>query len=123
MPMKDILDARGRNLNETLSLLEAMVNMDSPSVDKPLVDRFVRFLGPKFEALGASVQYISAERFGDHLVARFNESSSKKGLLILGHTDTVFPAGEVARRPFKVEGNRATGPGAFDMKGGIALIW
>jgi glutamate carboxypeptidase len=122
MHMKDLLNALRRNLPETLSLLEAMVNMDSPSVDKHLVDSFVRFLGPKFAALGGVVEYSAAERFGDHLVVNF-EGSSKDRLLILGHTDTVFPAGEAKRRPFKIENNRATGPGVFDMKAGIALLW
>src|SRR4030095_7782449 len=107
MHMKDILDALRQDLPETLSLLEAMVNMDSPSVDKPLVDSFVRFLGPKFAAIGGVVEYSAAERFGDPLVVKF-EGSSKKRLLILGHTDTVFPAGEATRRPFRIENNRAT---------------
>lgn len=121
MQMKDLLDALRANLSETLILLEAMVNMDSPSPDKHLVDTFVRFLGPTFEALGGTVEYVSAERFGDHLLARFDGPSNNR-LLILGHTDTVFPAGEVFRRPFRIENNRATGPGVFDMKGGIALL-
>jgi glutamate carboxypeptidase len=121
MQMNDLLSTLRQDLPATLNLLEAMVNMDSPSVDKPLVDRFARFLGPKFEALGGIVEYASAERFGDHLVAKF-EGLSNDGLLILGHTDTVFPAGESVRRPFRVENNRATGPGVFDMKAGIALI-
>jgi len=122
MNMMDLLDALRRNLPETLSLLEAMVNMDSPSTDKQLVDSFMRFLGPKFAEIGGAVEYSAAERFGDHLVVKF-EGSSKGRLLILGHTDTVFPAGEARRRPFRIVNNRATGPGVFDMKAGIALIW
>ena len=122
MPMKDLLQTLRRNMPETLSLLEAVVNMDSPTVDKPLVDRLVRYLGTKFQTLGGSVEYIPAERFGDHLVAKF-DGASKSRMLILGHTDTVFPAGEVGRRPFRIENDRATGPGVFDMKAGITLIW
>jgi glutamate carboxypeptidase len=122
MPMKDLLETLRRNMPETISLLEAVVNMDSPTVDKPLVDRLVRYLGTRFQTLGGSVEYIPAERFGDHLVARF-DGASKSRLLVLGHTDTVFPAGEVDRRPFKIENDRATGPGVFDMKAGITLIW
>ena len=122
MPMKDLLETLRRNMPETISLLEAVVNMDSPTVDKPLVDRLVRYLGTRFQTLGGSVEYIPAERFGDHLVARF-DGASKSRLLILGHTDTVFPAGEVGRRPFRIENDRATGPGVFDMKAGITLIW
>ncbi|WP_392669048.1 M20 family metallopeptidase [Streptomyces sp. LN785] len=40
-------------------------------------------------------------------------------VLILGHHDTVFPLGTLGRRPFKVEDGRATGPGVFDMLGGL----
>ena len=40
---------------------------------------------------------------------------------LLGHTDTVFPAGTVAARPFRREGMRCFGPGVADMKGGLVL--
>ncbi len=42
----------------------------------------------------------------------------------LGHYDTVFDAGTVAQRPAKVDGDRVTGPGVFDMKAGLVqLVW
>ena len=40
---------------------------------------------------------------------------------LLGHGDTVFPAGTVAERPFRREGDRCFGPGVADMKGGLVL--
>ena len=40
-------------------------------------------------------------------------------LLLVGHHDTVFPAGTVAARPFAVADGRITGPGVFDMKAGL----
>ena len=40
-------------------------------------------------------------------------------MLVLGHHDTVFPLGTLAQRPFRVADGKATGPGVFDMKGGI----
>lgn len=43
-------------------------------------------------------------------------------VLLIGHVDTVFPTGTVAERPFQVEGDRATGPGVFDMKAGIVIM-
>jgi glutamate carboxypeptidase len=39
----------------------------------------------------------------------------------MGHRDTVFPKGEVGRRPFRIENGRAYGPGVVDMKGGLVL--
>ncbi len=44
-----------------------------------------------------------------------------KTVALLGHTDTVFGLGEALARPFAVSGDRATGPGVADMKGGLVL--
>jgi glutamate carboxypeptidase len=38
---------------------------------------------------------------------------------MIGHTDTVFDPGTAAERPFRIEGDRALGPGVTDMKGGL----
>jgi hypothetical protein len=59
-----------------------MVNMDSPSPDKPLVDQFARFVGLQFEAIGGRVEYVPAERFGDHLLVRFDGPSEDRVLLL-----------------------------------------
>ena len=95
--------------------------MESPSFDKPLVDRFVRFVGDRFAELGGKVDLVPAERFGDHLRIRFAGKSGSR-VLLLGHTDTVFPVDEIQKRPFAIKGNIASGPGVFDMKAGILLM-
>src|SRR5262245_55255820 len=120
--MKQLISHLSQQLPNDLQLLEQMVNMESPSLEKPFVDRFVRFAGSQFEALGGEVQYVPAERFGDHLLVRF-PGESAESVLLLGHTDTVFPSGEAARRPFQIADGKATGPGVFDMKAGILLMW
>ena len=122
MPMQDLLSRLRQHQSETLRLLETMVNMDSPSTDKNLVDAFVKFLGPQFQAIGGQTEVVHSDRFGDHLVVRFPGPGTSR-VLLLGHTDTVFAAGDAARRPFRIENGRAKGPGVFDMKGGIALVW
>jgi glutamate carboxypeptidase len=53
-----------------------------------------------------------------HLLWR---SGAERPVLLLGHVDTVFPVGTVDRRPFAVDGDRATGPGVFDMKSGLVI--
>lgn len=120
--MQDIHSRTRQDLSETLAFLERMVNMDSPSPEKGLVDAFTRVVGGQFEAIGGKIEYVPAERFGDQLIARFGPETAN-GVLLLGHSDTVFPSGEVAKRPFRVQNNHATGPGVFDMKAGIALMW
>ena len=47
--------------------------------------------------------------------------SGRGVVALLGHTDTVFPVGTVAARPFRREGMRCFGPGVADMKGGLVL--
>src|SRR5262245_41641687 len=101
--MNELLAHLQRELGTDLLFLEQMVNMESPSHDKALVDRFARFVGSRFDALGATVEYVRAERFGDHLLARF-DGESRERILLLGHTDTVFSAGQAARRPFRIDG-------------------
>jgi glutamate carboxypeptidase len=107
---------------EPLQLLEQMVMMESPSFDKALVDSFGRFVAAHFTAIGGRAEFIPVEKFGNHLVIRFGDHQQPP-VMLLGHIDTVFPEGETLRRPFRIEGNRAMGPGVFDMKGGILLMW
>ena len=122
LDMNDLLPHLQQQLPEALSFLEQMVSMESPSPDKLLVDLFARFTGSKFQEAGGEVDYVPASGFGDHLRVRFT-SKSKDRILLLGHTDTVWPAGEIQKRPFRIDGGRALGPGVFDMKAGILLMW
>ena len=59
---------------------------------------------------------------GDQLFARWNAAAPGKPILFLMHLDTVWPLGTLAARPVHVEGDRLIGPGAWDMKGSIALV-
>jgi len=120
--MSELLPFLTQQLPDSLKFLEQMVNMESPSLDKALVDNFARFVGPKFEAIGGRIDYVQADRFGDHLRARFAGKSSER-ILLLGHMDTVWPTGEAEKRRFRIDAGRATGPGVFDMKAGILLMW
>jgi glutamate carboxypeptidase len=120
--MKDLVSHLKQQLPETLRFLDQMVSMESPSFDKPLVDKFTRFAGTRFQEIGGEIEYVATERFGDHMRARFRGKSPDR-ILLLGHTDTVWPAGEIEKRPFKIEDGRVLGPGVFDMKAGILLMW
>lgn len=44
-------------------------------------------------------------------------------VLMLGHLDTVWPLGTIERWAYAVEGDRATGPGIFDMKAGVVQLF
>jgi glutamate carboxypeptidase len=106
---------------EWVALLRDLVNLDSGTLDKSDVDRVGRLLADQVAALGFAVQRVPQERYGDHYVAR-KPGRGDRRLLLLGHFDTVWPRGTAAARPFTISGDRATGPGVYDMKGGLTVM-
>src|SRR5690606_27168534 len=58
---------------------------------------------------------------GDHLVTRWGPDDGEH-LMLLGHYDTVWPVGQLARMPYADDGTRISGPGTYDMKGGLVVI-
>jgi len=57
---------------------------------------------------------------GTHLIAALPGRGQGR-VVLLGHHDTVFPAGTAAERPLVVRDGVAAGPGVADMKGGLLL--
>jgi glutamate carboxypeptidase len=111
-----------RRLPDFLADLERLVNIDCGSFTAGGVDEVGRWTGGFLERLGATVEYRPDPkgRFGHTVVATFDgELAGAPRVLLIGHMDTVFDAGTVARRPFRLDGNIATGPGVTDMKAGL----
>ncbi len=74
-------------------------------------------MAAELEALGAHVRLLD----GEHLVAELDGAGSSP-LLLLGHTDTVWPAGTLSELPFRADGDRAYGPGIYDMKACLVVL-
>jgi glutamate carboxypeptidase len=108
--------------DQIVATIRELVEIESPSDDKPAADRLSALLAEKFAALGAQVKIHRAEKFGNHLQVDFPAQSAAKPVLLLGHYDTVYPLGTLASMPCRVEKDRLTGPGVLDMKSGIALM-
>src|SRR3954451_13732792 len=105
-----------------IDLLRDAVNIDSGSYDKPGVDAVGARFEQHFAAFGVEAWREPHDVFGDALHALVAKpGSNEKPVLLMGHRDTVFPRGEVARRPFTIEGGRAYGPGVADMKAGLVI--
>ncbi|MBE0558820.1 MAG: M20 family metallopeptidase [Proteobacteria bacterium] len=98
-----------------IAMLRDMVEMETPSADKKAVYRLAQYMADRFARIGADGEFLQPNA-GDHLRASWG--SGDEQVLVLCHLDTVWPVGELARRPFCVEGGRAYGPGVYDMKGG-----
>ena len=118
--IRDRLEAR---LPAFLEELEQLVSIDSGTFDKAGVDTVGAHLQQRYVDLGAEVEIHSHDLFGDTLVARLAGAGVGR-ILLIGHTDTVYPAGTVAARPFRIENGRAMGPGSADMKAGdLAILY
>src|SRR5216684_7757417 len=117
---RTILDWLAAQRPAMLALLEALVNIDSGSHDKPGVDAVGARLRGVLESHGIAHDVIPDDRFGDALRASVG-SGPNTTILLMGHRDTVFPQGEASRRPFRIEGERAYGPGVADMKPGLVM--
>ncbi|HEX4271699.1 MAG TPA: glutamate carboxypeptidase [Rhizomicrobium sp.] len=103
-----------------LDLLGQIVNIDSGTGDVAGGAKITALLAERLKALGAQTHYETAEAPGlpDNLVATFH-GNGKGRILIVSHVDTVFGPGTVAQRPFKIDGDRAHGPGLGDEKAGV----
>src|SRR5215467_6159788 len=100
--------------------LRSIVDIDSGSYTPDGIAAVADYLEPRIAALGATVERVDGGALGPSLVARFSGSGQGQ-MLLIGHMDTVFPAGEVAERPFRVADGRAYGPGVLDMKSGLLV--
>ncbi|MGH2635672.1 MAG: M20 family metallopeptidase [Actinomycetota bacterium] len=115
--------ATGR-LEDFLAALERMVNVDCGSYTPAGVNEIADACEARFAGRGWAVERIShaptdgEPRLGDLVIGRLDGSGGPR-ILMIGHTDTVFDPGTVSERPFRIEGDRALGPGVSDMKGGL----
>src|SRR5216683_3097970 len=104
-------------------LLGQFVRAESPSFDKAAVDRFGRIVATECRRRGGKVTLLRQHERGHHIRAEWNPRSSggRGQVLVLGHLDTVYGLGSLSRMPFRLSRGRASGPGTFDMKGGLVI--
>jgi glutamate carboxypeptidase len=107
--------------DEMAATIRQLVEIESPSDHKQAADRLGQILCAKFEALSGRTHFHRNRQFGDHLRVDFAAGAGQP-VLLLGHYDTVYPLGTLAGMPCRVENGLLYGPGAFDMKSGIALM-
>ncbi|MFM1761592.1 MAG: hypothetical protein RL478_1202 [Actinomycetota bacterium] len=107
------LDARTAQMVEHV---KQFVNIESPSNEPEMLQRSAEFLAQVMtDVLGKAPQIIASDK-GPHVHWKGSDDTK---VLIVGHHDTVFPKGTVAKRGFSIDGDVARGPGIFDMKAGI----
>ncbi len=114
--------------SEILDGIRAWIEIESPTDDLTAMTRMADRMEADYAAIGARVERIAGrDGCGDHLLALEDrlcppDAADGPGVLVLSHMDTVHPIGTLAGPlPFRIEGDRAYGPGAEDMKGGTYL--
>ncbi|MBI1323516.1 M20/M25/M40 family metallo-hydrolase [bacterium] len=110
-------------LDRFVAALKTLVEMESPSRDKPALDRVADHLAQEWSSAGLSVTRIANAQGGDHLRIDWPlpDDSAAKPWLVLGHFDTVWASGTLEKMPFRRDGDQLFGPGTYDMKASLAM--
>src|SRR6266480_4650099 len=118
---KTLLQLLKPRLPQMLATLRRFVTAESPSLEKAAADRCCRVIAEEWNKRGTRVERIAQKHRGDllRITPAPNKSGSSGQLLVLGHYDTVYSTGTLAKMPFRLEGGKAYGPGTFDMNAGI----
>lgn len=112
----DVPDVSAFDVFAMLDDLRELVEVESPSHDPSALARSAAVLAAMVERhLGRPATLVDSPA-GPHV---HWSGGGQPRVLLLGHHDTVFPHGSLDRRPFTVADGKATGPGVFDMLGGI----
>ena len=125
-------------MDRFLSDLEPFINLDTPTADLAACRNAAVFLAARLEKAGLSTRHscgadgrplltaVSPSAGYSKTQSKNSEGSAEKpyDFLLVGHFDTVFPAGTAAQRPFRLDAaeGRVYGPGTVDMKAGVLLM-
>ena len=120
---QEIVTAAQAETARAIEFLEKLVNINSGTLNATGVERVGRIMMEELEALGFKVRWVpmtTAGRAG-HVVAQHKGSGRGQRLLLIGHLDTVFELDSPFQK-FVRRGEQAEGPGANDMKDGLAIM-
>jgi glutamate carboxypeptidase len=122
MPQTDV----GRS-EDLLAELAGWVTLETPTTDAAAVNRLMDVAERELSQAGAELTRIPGRNgFGDNLIARTPQgklSGDGKPVLVAGHLDTVWSHGTLDGMPYVVDGDKAHGPGIYDMKAGSFLAF
>jgi glutamate carboxypeptidase len=118
-----MMDAVDAGYEDSITLLEKLVNQNSGTHNFEGVRAVGEMVRPELEALGFHAEWIDQDAAGraGHLVARHVGKAGTTKMLLIAHLDTVFEPNS-SFQSFSRDGDKASGPGANDDKGGIVII-
>jgi glutamate carboxypeptidase len=109
---------------DILDGIRRWVEIETPTEVPAQVNKLADLVADGYRDLPVAIERVAGrDGCGDHIVARSSWRQDAPGILVLSHLDTVHPLGFIERLPFRIDGDRAFGPGIYDMKGGAYLAY
>ncbi|MCE2613011.1 M20 family metallopeptidase [Flavobacteriaceae bacterium D16] len=110
--------------DEMRQFLQDLVTMETPSHKIEAQHIILEVLRERFEALGFYAVHFPGKKTGGYLYARPTDRDKSLPIqLLIGHCDTVWPAGTLEEMPLSYEKGKIKGPGVYDMKAGLTQIF
>jgi glutamate carboxypeptidase len=121
--VRQILHYVQAQCGDMVELLQRLVLAESPSDNPAAVSRVLALLTDELQRLGMAVRRFRGRVSAGTLYARPRARATGRPVqLLVGHCDTVWPVGTVARMPVRIDGESVCGPGVLDMKGGLVQM-
>jgi glutamate carboxypeptidase len=122
--MRALLAGAWRKQGGLLDFARQLVQTESPSNTKSAIDSCTAHAAAHAKKLGGRIKFHRQRNFGDILEVHFGRRPTRSRanpILLLGHLDTVWPVGTLKTMPCRLNAGRLWGPGALDMKTGVAM--
>ena len=118
--MRDFAAVCERESDWIVQFVRDFAARESPSTDRPALQECGDWLARELAQIGGTVSRPSGgANAGDHVLAYW--PGRQTSVLVIGHYDTVWPVGQVARMPIHEQDGKLFGPGVLDMKAGVAI--
>lgn len=117
--MAELRAAAAARHAEMVESLRRLVEIETPSLDRASQRPAFALLAEMLAAAGMRSRLRAGRRSGGMLLARPAAASAAPWQLLMGHCDTVWPAGTLASMPVRIAAGRLHGPGVYDMKAGL----
>ncbi|MGO3908633.1 M20 family metallopeptidase [Huaxiibacter chinensis] len=113
------------NLDHYIEELKTLVNVDCGTQTLEGVARVADIIESLWQREGWHTEQVNlGDNVGPGVFVSNKPQAEQFDVLLVGHLDTVFPAGTVACRPMRQDATRLYGPGVSDMKSGLLnILW
>jgi glutamate carboxypeptidase len=121
-PDRALLQAAQQRKDALVKDMAVLTNIDSGTDNAAGLAQVEAVLVERLKAVGASVEILAAPPAAGKMVVGRLQGTGSKNIMLMIHYDTVFGVGDAAKRPFRIDGHKAYGPGVADAKSGALLI-